>query len=283
MILVTGATGTVGRHVVTGLVAGSHAVRVLVRDPKRPSASGPRVRTVVGDFAGPAGLTEAMTGVRAVLLITADPLRPEHDAHLVESARVAGVRHLVKLSALAVTEPGADDLITRWQREAEERIRASGIAWTFLRPRSFMSNTLGWARSVRDEGVVRAPHATAANATVDPRDVADAAVLALTEPGHERCAHALTGPEALTPVRQTEILSEVQGRTLRFEEISREDHLRQLCTRYPRPIADALAEGADRQLSGAKAHRDDTLPGLLGRPARTYRQWATDHHAAFRP
>lgn len=281
MILVTGATGTVGRHVVDRL-AGFHAVRVLARDPQRLSRTGPPVQAVAGDYTDLAGLTTAMTDVRAALLITTDPLRPEHDAHLVAAARAAGVRHLVKISALAVTDPEADDLITRWQRDAEERIRASDIAWTFLRPRSFMSNTLGWAHSIRHEGVVRAPHGTAPNATIDPRDIADAAVLALTEPGHESRAHALTGPEPLTPAQQTDILSDVQGRPLRFEELSREENHRQLLARYPRAIANVLMESADRQRGGAKAGTDDTLPRVLGRPARTYRRWACDHIAAFR-
>ncbi|MCX4824933.1 NAD(P)H-binding protein [Streptomyces sp. NBC_01142] len=281
MILVTGATGTVGRHVVDRL-AGVHAVRVLARHPERLTRTGPQVQAAAVDYTDAAGLTAAMTGVRAALLITADPLRPEHDAHLVTAARAAGVRHLVKLSALAVADPEANDLITCWQRDAEDRIRTSGIAWTFLRPRSFMSNTLGWARSVRQEGVVRAPHGSAPNATVDPRDIADAAVQALTEPGHEGQAHALTGPEPLTPAQQTDILSDVQGRRLRFEELSREENRGQLLARYPQAIADALLESADRQRGGAKAGTDDTLPRLLGRPARTYRGWATDHSAAFR-
>lgn len=282
MILVTGATGTVGRHV-AGRLAGLHALRVLSRSGARPrpAPSGTPVEVARGDFADRGSLEAAMTGVRAVLLVTTDPLRPEHDANLLAAARAAGVRHLVKLSALAVADPEAEDLVTRWQREAEERIRASGIAWTFLRPRAYMSNTLGWAGSLRREGVVRTPHPGSPNATVDPRDVAEAACRVLTEPGHENRVHALTGPEPLTPCRQVEILSELHGRPLRCEELSPHEHRRHLLARYPAAVADALCESAERQRRAAKAHTTNGVRRLLGRPAGTYRRWAEEHAGAM--
>jgi uncharacterized protein YbjT (DUF2867 family) len=110
------------------------------------------------------------------------------------AARSAGIRHVVKLSAAMVEDPGADDAITRWQRSCEEVLRGSGLRWTFLRPRSFMSNTLSWAASVRAQRVVRALYATSRNACVDPRDVAEVASPALTGDGHEDRSHVLTGP-----------------------------------------------------------------------------------------
>lgn len=282
MILLTGATGTVGRHVV-GRLAGSRALRVLTRSGTRPVTAPPGalLEVVPGDYADRESLAAAMTGVHAVLVVTSEPLHPEHDAHLLAAAASAGVRHLVKLSALAVTDPHADDLITRWQRTAERRIRDSGLTWTFLRPRSYMSNTLGWARTIAGEGVVRTPHPEAPNATVDPRDVAEVAALALTEPGHENRAYALTGPEPLTPRHQAGLLSDVAGRELRVEELGREEHRRLLLARYPAPVADALCASADRQRRTAKAATAPDLHRLLGRPARSYRDWAADHASAM--
>ncbi|MEE1798498.1 NAD(P)H-binding protein [Streptomyces sp. JV176] len=281
MILLTGVTGTVGRLVAERL-ATSEPVRLLSRDPRRLAAlAGPGTEVVGGDFADPASLAAALSGVRAAFLVTSDPLAPVHDEHFVTAARRAGVAHVVKLSARAVAEPDAEDLITRWQRSAEDLLRASGVGWTFLRPRAFMSNTLGWARSVRDEGVVRAFHGASPNATVDPRDIAEVAALALTGAVLPGRAHPLTGPAAISAAEQVAVLSGLLRRPLRLVELTRDQAYEGLLARWPRPVADALLEGAVRQASGAKARVEPTVRTLLGRPARPYRAWARDHLPAF--
>ncbi|WP_345630332.1 SDR family oxidoreductase [Streptomyces thinghirensis] len=279
MILVTGATGTVGREVAR-LLAGRFPLRVLARRPERVRITGERVRVVAGDYADRASLDRALTGVRAAFLVTNSPVEPD-DERFADAARAAGVRHLVKLSAHAVADPGADDFVTRRQRDNEAAVRASGLDWTFLRPRRFMSNTLSWAGSIRSEGVVRALYGLSPNATVDPRDIAEVAVRALTEPGHEGRSYALSGPEPVSAAQQTAELSEVLGRPLRFEELSRRQAREQLLRRYPRPVADALLDSAVRQLTGAKATVGNTVLEVTGRPARAYRTWARDHAAAF--
>lgn len=282
MILVTGATGTVGR-LVTERLYDSGPVRLLTRDPRRAAPTGPDVEVVRGDFDDPGSLRAALAGVRSALLVTTNPLAPAQDRSFLTAARAAGVGHVVKLSAQAVTDPGAVDLITRWQRANEELLRASGLAWTLLRPRAFMSNTLGWARSVRGEGVVRAPDGTSRNASVDPRDIADVAVRVLTDPAaHAGRAYPLTGPAALSAVQQAEILGELLGRPLKFVELTREQALSGLLGRYPEPLAHALMESADRGRQGAKADVAPTVAELLGRPAGPYRDWARDHLSAFR-
>ncbi|MER6677980.1 NAD(P)H-binding protein [Streptomyces sp. NPDC000983] len=283
MILLTGATGTVG-GLVAGRLRGRVPLRLLTRRPDRArELAGPQVEPVGGDFDDPVSLRRALTGVTSALLVTANPLTHAHDEHFLAAAREVGVRHVVKLSALAVADPDATDLITRWQRGNERLLRDSGLSWTLLRPRAFMTNTLGWSISVRAEGVVRAACGDAVNATVDPRDIADAAALTLLEPGaHAGREYPLTGPEAISAVRQTEILGELLQRPLRFEELPESEARRRLLVRYPAPIAEALAESAARGRAGAKAQVDPTVPELLGRPAGGYRRWARDHLAAFR-
>ncbi|MDH6625587.1 uncharacterized protein YbjT (DUF2867 family) [Streptomyces sp. LBL] len=282
MILVTGATGTVGRLVAERL-SGTGPVRLLVRTPHRAPVRGPGIETVGGDFDDPGSLREALSGVRSTLLVTTNPLAPAQDENFVTAARTAGVAHVVKLSAHAVADLDATDLVTRWQRDNEELLRASGLQWTFLRPRSFMSNTLSWARSVREEGVVRAPHGSSRNATVDPRDIADVAVRALTEPaGHAGRVYALTGPEAVTPARQTDTLADLLQRPLEFVELTKDQVLRELLRRYPAPVAHALAESAERGRHGSKTQVHPTVAELLGRPAHSYRDWADAHLDAFR-
>ncbi|MFE9413624.1 NAD(P)H-binding protein [Streptomyces sp. NPDC006704] len=281
MILVTGATGTVGREVV-GQLSGREQLRVMARDPRRVTCAGASDEVVAGDYADQESLVRALRGVRAAFVVTTR-VGGGDDAAFVTAARAAGVRHLVKLSAAAVRDPLADDFITTWQRDAEDTIRASGLDWTFLRPRSFMSNTLSWAPTIRAEGVVRALYGNAPNASVDPRDIARAAAVALTEPGHEGRAYTLTGPDALSAAQQTKQLAEVLGRPVAFEELG-PDRARELwASRYPGPVVEALLHSAERQLAGAKREVDDTVHRLTGRPATSYATWARDHADAFAP
>ncbi|MGP4047410.1 NAD(P)H-binding protein [Streptomyces sp. 2A115] len=280
-ILLTGASGTVGREVAARLDQ-KLPVRILARNPQRVIGAGPRAELVVGDYADPASLERAMRGVHTAFVVTND-VGGSDDARLVRAAHIAGVRRLVKLSAAAVEDPQADDLITRWQRDSEDLIRSSGLTWTFLRPRSFMSNTLAWASSIRSEGVVRALYGTSANACVDPRDIAEVAVRALTEDGHEGRAYTLTGPEPLTAVEQTAELSRALGIPLTFAELTPGQQRDQLLARYPEPLARALVQSAERQRAGAKARPTPTVEDLTGRPASPFATWARDHASAFTP
>lgn len=190
---------------------------------------------------------------------------------------------MVKLSAAAVLDSGAQDLITRWQRAGEELLRASGVEWTVLRPRAFMSNSLSWAASVRSQGTVRALYGRSGNACVDPRDVAEAAVRVLTEEGHAGRAYTLTGPRAVTAAAQTQELGRQLGVVLRFEELSVGQARAALAERYPAPVVEALLQSAERLCAGAKAGVEDGVGALTGRPAGTFAAWAGDHLAAFAP
>lgn len=279
MILVTGATGTVGREVV-GRLPAELRVRVMARDPGKVTGVASTVETVAGDYEDPRSLAGVLQGVRTALLVTTR-VAGDDDARFVHAARMAGVQRVVKLSAAAVLDDRADDLITRWQRANEELLRGSGMEWTLLRPRAFMSNSLSWAASVRSEGVVRALHGESANACVDPADVAEAAVRALTEEGHAGRAYTLTGPEALTAVEQTRQLGRLLGVALRFEELGPDRARAALAGRYPVAVVDALLDSAQRLRAGAKAQVEDTVSRLTGRPAGTFRDWAEAHLAAF--
>jgi (4-alkanoyl-5-oxo-2,5-dihydrofuran-3-yl)methyl phosphate reductase len=280
-IAVTGAAGTVG-GLVARMLAPGHWVRSLTRDPDRALRAGVAGQVVGADLAELPGLKRAVAGADALLAVTFDPLGPVHDENLLAAARAGGVRHVVKLSALAVTDPDADDLITRWQRECEERLRAAGTSWTLLRPRAFMSNSLGWAASVRDEGVVRTLHGASRNSCVDPLDVARAAALSLTRPGHAGRAHALTGPGALSAVEQTEQLARGLGRPLRHEELTEEQAADAWRSRFSEPLVQALVASAERQAQGAKAQVTGGVAAVTGREPATFQEWAARHTAAFR-
>ncbi|WP_097991467.1 NAD(P)H-binding protein [Streptomyces sp. f51] len=279
MILVTGATGAVGREV-AGLLAAAGPVRILARRPERLTVRGDGVEVVEGAYGDRPALDRALEGVSSVFLVTNSPTDPD-DERVAGAAAAAGVRHLVKLSMMAVEEAGADDFIIRWQRRNEETIRASGVPWTFVRPRTFMSNTLSWAPGIRSAGVVRALYGDAPVACVDPRDVAAVAVAALTGAGHEGRTYAVSGPEAITAREQTAQLSRVLRRPLRFEELGLDAARKALLAKYPRPAAEAFLESAERQRAGAKAAVVPTVEELTGCQARPYRTWAADHADAF--
>ncbi|MEV1047497.1 NAD(P)H-binding protein [Streptomyces sp. NPDC049916] len=279
MILVTGATGAVGREV-AGRLAAAGPVRVLARRPERLTVRGPGVEAVAGEYGDRGALDRALKGVTSVFLVTNSPTEPD-DERVATASAEAGVRHLVKLSMMAVEEPGAEDLITRVQRRNEQTIRESGVPWTFVRPRTFMSNTLSWAPGIRSSGVVRALHGDAPVACVDPRDVAAVAVHVLTGTGHEGRAYAVSGPEAISAREQTAQLARELGRPLRFEELDRETARTALLARYPVPVAEAFLESAERQSAGAKAAVVPTVGELTGAAARPFRTWAADHRDAF--
>lgn len=280
MILVTGATGTIGREVIRRLPS-DLAVRLMAREPARVTGAAGTAEVVYGDYGDSRSLGRALRGVGSVFLVTNRV--GEDDGHILRAARAAGVRRVVKLSAAAVADAGADDAITRWQRVNEDLLRGSGLEWTLLRPRSFMSNTLSWAASVRTDGVVRALYGASANSCVDPRDVAEVAVRALTEDGHAARTYVLTGPEAITAVEQTLQLAELLDRPLRYEELEVEKARAALLRRHPEELVEALLAGAERQREGAKAAVENTVPELLGRPAGTFRAWASDHLGSFAP
>lgn len=281
-IALTGATGTVGGQVAR-ILAPRYDLRCLTRSPERAAARLPVPGLAVeADLDDTSSLTRALAGVEALLAVTFDPLRNAHDEHLLAAARRAGVRHIVKVSALAVTDPRAQDAITRWQRACEERVRASGLSWTLLRPRAFMSNCLDWTRSVREEGVVRTLHGSSANSCVDPRDVAGAAARALTSRECAGRAYALTGPAPLSARQQAAQLGEVLSRPVRHEELTEGEAMAAWRARYPEALAAALLESADRQAQGAKGVVDHGVREATGREPGTFRAWARRHGAAFR-
>ncbi|WP_434587171.1 NAD(P)H-binding protein [Streptomyces sp. A5-4] len=281
-IVIAGATGTVGRLTAARLAAtGAHELTLLTRDPEKAAAQGLPGRLVGAEFASPSTLRDGMRGADTLLLITNDPLHPEHDINLLAAAAAAGMEHVVKLSAQAVSDPDADDLITRWQRENEQRLKDSGPAWTLLRPRSFMTHALAWRDGIVERGVVRSVHGDSLNACVDPSDIADAAVRALTVDGPHMRTYALTGPRAISDRDKTAVLADILNQPLAFEEISLDQARQQWRGRLPECMVDALTASAERQRSGAKAAVADGVREATGHAPRPFRTWAAEEASAF--
>jgi len=270
MILVTGATGTVGRHVVRLLRERRQPVRAMSRNP----AVTPGLDVVRADFTDPVSLARAVHGVRAVFLLTAPPVpAPGHDLALLAAARAAGVAHIVKLSAIHVSA---------WHLAVEEALRADGPEWTVLRPSSFATNALPWAGAIAAGQPVPNLTGTGRQGVVDPRDVAAVAVEALTGPGHHGRIHPLTGPELLDVPAQAAVLAEVLGRPVTTTDVPPEAARAGLLRAGLDPAAvHEIVAGSSWARAGHNAVLTGDVERILGRPPTGFRTWAEDHRPAF--
>jgi uncharacterized protein YbjT (DUF2867 family) len=281
MILVTGATGNIGRHVVTTLLADGHDVRALTRDPEQaglPSAVD--VRT--GDFDSVGTLAPAMEGIATVLLASYGPATESRDANVATTAAAAGARRIVKIS-IAGVETGDADPVTAWHRAGEEAINRVGIARTFLRCGELMTTALWWAGSIKATGKVFVPFADAPSAPVDPLDVATVAAHCLTDRGPGDIeALTLTGPEILTSRARVRRLGELLGTSLVCVEVPREAAFeRMVAAGQPPVIANARLDMIEVKSKGPGAEPSNAVERVIGRPAQTFDDWAGRNLAAF--
>lgn|ERR1051325_4309904 len=281
MILVTGATGTVGREVVAQLLAAGQKVRAMTRTPLKAKLDA-RVEVVKGDFEAPETLERAVDGAKKVFSLTFGPRTGIHERNLAVAAKKAGVRHIVKLSALGGDEKIRND-IRKWHDEGEQAIRDVGIPLTVVRPGAFMSNALHWRESIRTQGKVFSNYGDGKLPPVHPRDIAAVAVRALTSEGHEGKEYSVTGPEALSIGEQVKILSGAIGKPLEFIPVS-DDAARKGMEQAGMPafLIDALLPFADFIRSGKAARVFETVEEVTGRQPFTFSDWARENAAAFR-
>ena len=282
MLLVTGATGKVGRALVHELAARDAKLRVLVRDPARAADLPTSASRVVADLDRPATLAPAFAGVDRVFLLTPG-IGTAHTTHAVAAAQNAGVTHIVHLSSTNVLGDPMPAM-GRWHHDREEIIRASGIPATFLRPGGFMTNALDWIATIRD-GYVVDPVGPGRFAPIDPADIAAVAATVLTQPGHEGQTYALTGSEVLTVADQAEMIAEVTG--LPIEVRSPASPAEAVRSRFPagapQALVDAITEGFLLMREDTVGFRTDTVSQLLGRAPGTFRDWCARNADAFRP
>ena len=279
MILVTGATGKVGRHLVDGLLGAGAEVRALTRDPaaaKLPAGA----EVVLGDPGQPETIAAALAGATRVFVnVTAVG---GYITELMAAAARAGVRDAVLLSSMTVRDNGVQPYaIGAHHKAIEDVIVASGLGWTFLRCGGFAANTLAWAPMIQAEGVVRAPYPDAATAPIAEQDIAAAAARVLLGDGHAGARYVLTGPESITQAGQAQAIGAAIGRTLRVEELP-PAVFRQAATAFmPAAAADDLL----RYLAGYVGRTAEMSPdfaAVTGRPAMRFAQWAAGRAAAFR-
>lgn len=287
MILVVGATGNTGSEVVRLLLQNGNQVRAVTRDPDRaalmPALQGADL--VVGDSSRPETLHEVFEGAEKMYFVPATDVdwnRPQRQ--IIEMARSAGVKHIVRMSAIGAS-PDQPSMSLRFHFEGESDIESSGMAYTHIRPNSFFQNCLFDAEPIRAEGRFYSAVGDARFAKIDTRDIAAVIAKVLSEEGHEGKTYELTGPEPITYAMMAAKLSAAVGRRVEYVNLSAEDYAAALVSIGFAPwMADEFANiygrGFYRESGGQYVTK--TVGQLLGTPPRNFDDWAREHADAFR-
>jgi uncharacterized protein YbjT (DUF2867 family) len=284
LILVTGATGNVGREVVNVLLEDGKKVVAVTRDPAAAALPG-GAHVVGGDPSHPRTLTSALRGVEAVLIsprALGDATAGAATAELLDLAAEQGVERAVALSAVTVQYAAGYRRFADSFKAVEDAVKTSGLQWTFLRSADYAANTLAWAPQIRSASVVRGAYGDAATSTIHERDVAAVAARALVDPAHAGHSYVLTGPQSLTQRDKVRLIGEAIGKELSFEEVPPEQ-LRQamLAQGLPEDVPDRLL-GSLADYAKQPGPSSKTVEQVLSRPALTFAEWAAEHAAAFR-
>ncbi|QCX74487.1 NAD(P)H azoreductase [Streptomyces sp. YIM 121038] len=279
MIVVTGATGNVGRPLTQALAeAGEQVTAVSRRTADVPAG----VRHIRADLSEAQGLAPALDGAKALfLLLSGDLHAPDaRPADLIDQAAACGVRKVVLLSSQGVaTRPQGPSRVA--MRALEDTLRGSGMDWAVVRPGGFASNALAWAESIRTQGTVAAPFGDAGVPVVDPADIAAVAAACLLDDRHTGGIYELTGPEVITPRQQAEAIATVLGSPVRFHELTRAEAKAAMTRVVPAELADDTLDiiGAP---NAAELRISPDVERVLGRTPNSFGDWVDRNIAAFR-
>jgi uncharacterized protein YbjT (DUF2867 family) len=279
-ILVTGATGRIGRLVVDELVNAGESVRALTRQPATAQLPA-SVDVVGGDFTAPESLDAALRDVQTVFLVWTAP--PATVPAVIEKLASRARRVVLLSSPHQTAHPffQQPNPMARFHADIERQIAASGLGSTIIRPGMFASNTkFWWGAMMRAGDLVRWPYGAAETAPIDERDIAAVAARALCDDRHVGGDYVLTGPESLSQADQVAIIGAAIGRAIRFEELSPDEFRRETAGVWPAAAVDMLMTAWQATI-GHRAYLTSAVSDVLGSPARTFRQWAADNAAAF--
>ncbi|WP_067490185.1 SDR family oxidoreductase [Actinomadura hibisca] len=285
MILVTGATGSIGSHLVRRLARDGAEFRALVRDEAKGRALG--CDFVVGDFDDPGSVAAALDGVDRLFLNGAGAVPVEGEQPMVrqqqaviDAARKADVRHVVKVSAWHARKGSQLSQGAHWL--IDEHLKESGLAWSLLQPAGFMQNFLG-AGAFTPDGQLVSSYGDTPVAYIDCHDIAACAATLLAGPHGANETFVLTGSEALTHAEIAARISAALGRTVTCADVSPDAMATALKSQgLPRSFADDLAVLLKEVASGSQAAPTTAVHDLTGRPARTFDDFLADNLDALR-
>lgn len=273
MIVVTGASGNVGRTLVRLLTEAGEPVTAVARTITASDVP-PGVRAVAADLADPVSLRPALSGADAMFLLVAG----EDPDGVLEEARAAGVRKVVLLSSQGV---GTRPQSYRHPARFEAAVAGSGLRWTVLRSGGMASNALAWAEPVRAHRTAAAPFGEVGLPFVDPDDVAAVAAAVLRQDGHQGATYVLTGPAPTTPRQRAAAIAAALGEPVGFVEQTRGQAHAQLSRFMPPPVVEGTLAILGEPTEEERRVSPD-VERVLGRPPRSFADWARRNAAAFR-
>ncbi len=284
MILVTGATGQIGKMVVENLLKRGLPVRAFVRNEQAlHDVDYSKLEKAVGTFEDIDSLENAMAGVDRLFLVARDnPDQVKQHENVIGAAERTGVKHIVKLSAYGAAEDSPIALM-RWHAETERQLQKSSMEWTFLRPHLYMHNLLRFGPAVAEQSAFFAPMGKDRFGFIDVRDIADAAGKVLRTHGHEAKVYTLTGPSVVSYMEIAQYLSAILGKTVKYNAITQETfYQQQLSKGTPEWRAYDLAHIADAYPGKRKERITNDIYNILGRPARSMDTFLRDYQENFK-
>jgi uncharacterized protein YbjT (DUF2867 family) len=280
--LITGATGNIGSKVVNRLLDRGERPRVLARDAQKArSRYGDRVDVFAGDFSDATSMAAALSGVDAFLLVSSvGEELAARDEVAAKAAKAAGVKHLVKISSMAV--PQKNIWTGVWHAQGEAVVGTSGVPFTFVRSAGFMENCLQWANSIKSEGVVGSSAGDGKTPVIHSQDIADVVIKVLTTQAYIGESLPVTGPEMLSYPEMVAKISAVIGKPIRYQMLSDEEQRRQLVARNRPPhMVEAILSIFRATREGRIAGVTDTVERVLGRKPLSFDRWLEQHAAVF--
>ena len=280
MILITGASGNIGREVLKQALAVGLNIRATFQSPDIAAKAPAGLEGVIMDYAKPETIRPALHGVEKIFLV-GPPVRdlPAMEANFIKEVRATGRQHIVKLSALG----GRESMFPSGHRDSEENIEASGVPYTFLRPNGFMQNLVNYdAGTIRSQNAFYGCQGNGAVSVIDIRDIAAVAVIVLVATGHEGKSYSLTGSEALTNGHVAEKISRIAGRKINYVDMAPAEFKKAILSGgMPEWSADALVDLQRLYREGKASLLTDDVERLTGRKPITFDQFALDYAFAF--